>query len=117
MGTCRTQLSATVAPPPVHAGTGVPVTMDTMPVEGDEQMTGQTLESIRAEALFVSDVQRSDGLSADQVRAVVSNTVRRYGSRNLAALVATEYGEHPDIAVGRMSWALGTVRDAFPAAA
>jgi hypothetical protein len=78
-------------------------------------MTGQMLESVRAEALFVSDVQRSDRLNAGQVRAAVLRTVRRYGTRHLAELVAAEYGEHPETAVTRMSWALGTVRTAYAA--
>ena len=80
-------------------------------------MTRQALECVRAEALFVSDVQRSDPVTPDDVRAAVQRTVRRYGTRHLAAIVAQEYGEHPDTAVRRMSWALGTVRDAYPTAA
>jgi hypothetical protein len=80
-------------------------------------MTRQTLECVRAEALFVSDVQRSDPVTPDEVREAVRRTVRRYGTRNLAAIVAQEFGEHPDTAVRRMSWALGTVRETFPVAA
>jgi hypothetical protein len=117
--------SATVAQPVLHRTTGVLVTSHTTPSgtdpvdrdgdrEGGNGMTGQTLESVRAEALFVSHAQRSDELTADQVRAVVLETVRRYGTRHLAALVAAEFGEHPETAVRRMSWALGTVRAAYP---
>ena len=80
-------------------------------------MTGQTQECVRAEALFVSDVQRSDPVTPDEVRAIVRRTVRRYGPLTLAAIVAQEYGEHPDTAVRRMSWALGTIREAYPEAA
>ncbi len=79
-------------------------------------MDSRTLENLRAEALFVSDVQRSDQPTADHVRATVLYIVRRYGTRTLAALVAAEFGEHPDIAAGRMSWALGTVRQTYPVA-
>lgn len=111
----RNHPPATVALPPVHPGTGVLNMTDTTP-EGGTQMTGQTLESVRAEALFVSHAQRSDRLSAGEVRALVLDTVRRYGTRHLAAIVAAEYGEHPDTAVTRMSWALGAVREAYPAA-
>lgn len=77
-------------------------------------MNGESLESLRAEALFVSDLQRSDQLSVAQVRAAILGVVRRYGTRRLAAIVAEEFGEHPEVAVGRMSWALGTVRHAYP---
>ena len=80
-------------------------------------MAGQLTQSVRAEALFVSDVQRSDRITADEVRAVVRRTVRRYGTHDLAARVAQEYGEHPDTAVNRMSWALGAIRQAYTAAA
>ncbi|MDT4988379.1 MAG: hypothetical protein QOI74_2473 [Micromonosporaceae bacterium] len=75
------------------------------------------LECARAEALFVSLIQRSDPYSAAAVREAVRRSVGRHGSRGCAALVAHEYGEHPDVAVGRMSWALDTVRGAFPTVA
>ncbi len=78
-------------------------------------MSVMELASMRAEALFVSDLQRSDGATPDLVRAAVSETVRRYGPRGLAARVAEEYGEHPETAVGRMCWCLGTVEAAYPA--
>jgi hypothetical protein len=82
---------------------------------------GQSLECVRAEALFVSDAQRSEHLSADEIRATVRQTVSRYSTDDLAARVAQEFGEHPDTAVGRMSWALCEVRTsystAYPAAA
>jgi hypothetical protein len=75
------------------------------------------LECARAEALFVSFVQRSDPYSAVAVRDAIRQCVRRHGSRGCAALVAHEYGEHPDVAVGRMSWALDTVHEAFAVSA
>jgi hypothetical protein len=121
----RAHFPATVAQPVTHLTTGVLVTSHTTPSgtdpvdrdgdrEGGSGMTGQTLESVRAEALFVSHAQRSDELTTEQVRAIVLETVRRYGTRHLAALVAAEFGEHPETAVRRMSWALGTVRAAYP---
>jgi hypothetical protein len=78
-------------------------------------MSVQELASMRAEALFVSDLQRSDHVTPDVVRATVSENVRRYGLRGLAARVAEEYGEHPETAVGRMCWCLGTVEAAYAA--
>jgi len=80
---------------------------------GDAMM----VRTVAAEALFVSDLQRGDRASTDEVRAAVRRMVCRHGTRDLAALVAQEYGEHPDTAVGRMSWALGAVRQAYPSAA
>jgi len=76
-------------------------------------MTPQLLEHVRAEALFLSDVQSSESFSAERVRRAVMMTVRRHGPRGVAALVAEEFGEHPDIAVNRMGWVLGVVRVAY----
>ena len=78
-------------------------------------MSGEDIQSLRAEALFVSDVQRSDPLSPDDVRRTVSENVRRYGLRGLAARVAEEYGDHPETAVGRMCWCLCAVEEAYAA--
>jgi hypothetical protein len=77
-------------------------------------MSSDIIGCARAEALFVSPVQPSDCVTAELVRAEVSSAVRRHGSRGCAALVAYEFGEHPDIAVARMRWAAAVVRAAFP---
>jgi hypothetical protein len=69
--------------------------------------------SLRAEALFVSNLQRADAVSPSRVRAAVTQNVRRYGMRGLAARVAEEYGDHPETAVGRMCWCLGAVEQAY----
>jgi hypothetical protein len=63
--------------------------------------------SVRAAALFASDLQPSDRPTAARVRDAIrlSHTVHG-GQPGCAALVAAEYGEHPDIAVARMRWAL-----------
>jgi hypothetical protein len=73
-------------------------------------MTRQLLEHVRAEALFVSDVQSSDTFSTERIRRAVMRSVRRHGPRGCAALVAHEFGEHPDTAVNRMGWVLDAVR-------
>jgi hypothetical protein len=78
-------------------------------------MTPQLLEHVRAEALFVSDVQSSDPMSPERIRTAVMRSVRRHGPRGCAALVAHEFGEHPDTAVNRMGWVLGVVRSAYAA--
>jgi len=76
-------------------------------------MNPQALEHLRAEALFVSDVQCSDRLDSDLVRNTVMRTVRQYGPRGCAELVAHEFGEHPDTAVSRMCWVLSLVRRTY----
>jgi hypothetical protein len=76
-------------------------------------MDAQDVDAGLAEALFVSDVQRSDPLSPAAVRAAVRRSVSAYGSAGCAALVAQEFGEHPETAPVRMAWALGAVRQCF----
>ena len=80
-------------------------------------MTTLLTDDIRTEALFVSDVQRSQQPTAELIRAAVTATVDRLGPGGCAALVAQEFGEHPDCALGRMQWARHAVRTAFAAAA
>ena len=70
---------------------------------------------IGTEALFVSDVQRSQDPTEEVIRATVTATVDRLGRDGCAALVAQEFGEHPDCALGRMRWARHAVRSAFSA--
>lgn len=73
-----------------------------------------SFEAVRAEALFVSTLQCSDGPAAEQVRRAVATTLRQRGIRGCAAQVAGEFGDHPDTAVSRMRWALATVRSVYP---
>jgi hypothetical protein len=76
-------------------------------------MSPKTLECVRAEALFASDLQVSEQPSSERVRSAVMQTVRRLGPRGCAAAVAQEFGEHPDIAVPRMTWVLTAVRSVY----
>jgi hypothetical protein len=78
-------------------------------------MTALDLD-VRTEALFASDVQRSQHPTPESIRAAVTAMVNRLGVSGCAALVAQEFGEHPDCAPGRMRWARHAVRDAFNAA-
>lgn len=71
---------------------------------------------VRAEALFASTLQSSESPTADQVRRAVGATLRRLGATGCAALLAGEFGEHPDTAAARMTWALRTSELAFEAA-
>ena len=52
--------------------------------------------------------------AADQVRQAVTSTLRMLGSRGCATWVAGEFGDHPETAVPRMTWALAMVRGAYP---
>ena len=73
-------------------------------------------ETLRAEALFVSQLQASDLIDPKEVDAVVAQVLRRDGPGECAARMAYEFGEHPDTAVRRMRWARRIVRR-FPAPA
>ena len=72
-----------------------------------------TIEAVRTEALFVSDLQRSQQPTPELIRAAVTATVDRLGEARCAELVAQEFGEHPDCAIGRMQWARTAIRSAF----
>jgi hypothetical protein len=72
-----------------------------------------SINAARAEALFASALQRSDGPSAEQVREAVARAVREFGCRGCAARVAQEFGDHPETAVMRMHWVREVVDDAF----
>jgi hypothetical protein len=73
-----------------------------------------TIEAVRAEALFVSSLQSSQQPAAEEVRATVARTLRRFGVWGCAGQVAGEFGDHPETAVARMAWALATIRSAYP---
>ena len=59
----------------------------------------------RADALFASALQRSDEPTARQVEQAIDSAIRAFGDLGCAARVAQEYGEHPETAAARMSWA------------
>jgi hypothetical protein len=78
-------------------------------------MSGRIITDARAEALFVADLQRSDHPTPEEVkRAIRLALIRHGGSRNCAALVAAEFGDHPETAVVRMRWVLQVLRTAYP---
>ena len=74
-----------------------------------------SITAARADALFVSALQRCEEPSTEQVRHAVMATVRAFGSRGCAERVAQEFGDHPETAVARMRWALRVASDAFTA--
>lgn len=67
-----------------------------------------------AEALFASTVQASDQPTKAQVLAAIMTTVGKLSRTGCACVVATEFGEHQDIAVIRMRWALNVVAVVYP---
>jgi hypothetical protein len=64
--------------------------------------------TLEAEALFASQLQPSDRPNIDQVRAAINATRRDIGEDGCALRLAAEFGDHPEIAVDRMRWALRT---------
>jgi hypothetical protein len=70
----------------------------------------------RAEALFASTLQPSERASSAQVAAAIGTSLLAHGGEcGCAAAVAAEFGDHPDVAIARMRWALRLV--AAPAVA
>jgi hypothetical protein len=63
------------------------------------------ISALRADALFVSMLQRSDDPSTGQVRDAIAAAVHEFGGRGCAEQVAQEFGDHPETAVVRMRWA------------
>ena len=72
-----------------------------------------SIGAVRADAVFVSGLQRCDEPSAGQVRQAVAAAVRAFGCSGCAGRVAQEFGDHPETAVIRMRWARGVAREAF----
>lgn len=70
-------------------------------------------DDVRSEALFASDMQRSEQPTPELIRAAVVAAVDRLGPDGCAERMAQEFGEHPDCALGRMKWARHAVRLAF----
>jgi hypothetical protein len=61
--------------------------------------------TVRCQALFASTVQSSERPSWHRLQEAISQTVKRLGSRGCTAVVAQEFGDHPEVAVPRMRWA------------
>jgi len=76
-------------------------------------MQHPSVSALRADALFVSSLQRSDDLSAAQVQHAIATAVREVGSQGCAGRVAQEFGDHPEAAVARMRWARALASEAF----
>ena len=57
-----------------------------------------------AEALFVSDLQPSQTPSTQTISATIDRMIEQYGADGCAARMASEFGDHPELAVRRMIW-------------
>jgi hypothetical protein len=62
------------------------------------------VKDLAAEALFVSHLQPSECPSQQAVEQAVTAMILLHGSEGCAAEVATEFGDHPEVAVRRMNW-------------
>jgi nitrogenase molybdenum-iron protein alpha/beta subunit len=70
-----------------------------------------TVQDLAAEALFASHLQPSECPSRKTVEDIVTAMILRHGSDGCAATVASEFGDHPESAVRRMSWARRELAD------
>jgi hypothetical protein len=66
-----------------------------------------------AEALFASTIQESEHLTEDRIRAGVAEALERLHVNGVAAVMAQEAGDHPDLCHRRMRWAIRTVLDSY----
>lgn len=71
------------------------------------------VRAVRADAVFVSGLRRSDEPTVGQVRRAAAAAIRAFGSSGCAGRVAQEFGDHPETAVIRMRWARRVAREAF----
>ncbi|MGX6604837.1 hypothetical protein ACWKSP_22315 [Micromonosporaceae bacterium Da 78-11] len=71
------------------------------------------VDDARTEALFLSDLQPSQHPAGALVRAVVDVKLAWMSPAECAAVVAQEYGEHPQATADRMRWAHTAVVAAF----
>jgi hypothetical protein len=72
-------------------------------------MSPSNVTALQAHALFVSALQRSDEPSPGQIRQAVAVALYAHGGAGCAGQVAQEFGEHPEAAAARMSWARAAV--------
>ncbi|GAA5060855.1 Asp/Glu/hydantoin racemase [Thermocatellispora tengchongensis] len=77
--------------------------------------TAGILTAARAEALFAGSLSATTRPSREEATAAIRTSVRAHGgTRGCAAQVAACYGDYPDLAAGRMRWALATVQAIYP---
>jgi hypothetical protein len=75
-----------------------------MPTTTQLAVTRLNVDDARC-ALFASGLQPSDAPTAETVTQAINRAIRRLGVRGCVALMAQEFGDHPDAAAMRMGWA------------
>ncbi|SDY80607.1 hypothetical protein SAMN05444365_103540 [Micromonospora pattaloongensis] len=80
-------------------------------------MSRTMLFTARAEALCASSAPTGAALDRTAADAAIEEAVRAHGVRGCAAEMAYEYGEHPEITMRRMRWALELVNALYGPAA
>ena len=68
-------------------------------------MTQLDVINAQCEALFASELQQSDVITAAVVADAIRSTDLRLGNAGCLGRMAEEFGEHPDTAAERMRWA------------
>ena len=81
----------------------------TVELNREKPMSPSSVTALRADALFVSALQRSDEPSPGQIQQAVAFALGVHGRAGCAGRVAQEFGEHPEAAVARMCWARAAV--------
>jgi hypothetical protein len=66
-----------------------------------------------AEALFLSPLQESQHPTSAQIRDAVAAVLAVHRQPGIAASVAQEAGDHPELCQHRMQWALRMVATAY----
>ena len=70
-------------------------------------MTMTMTAAARSHALFVSALSESAPVECADLEAAIEEAVRaHHGCEGCTAEVAASYGDHPDLAVRRMRWAI-----------
>jgi hypothetical protein len=80
-------------------------------------MTTHTVDPVLCMALFVSDASQTSNLDNSAIRDTATGTLDRLGPDECYARAAEVFGDHPELAVGRMAWARETCSRAMTLAA
>ena len=76
--------------------------------------TTDILTAARAEALFTSPLATGSHPARAAVDEAIRVAVRAHGGvRGCVADVATEYGDHPEVAAPRMRWARAVIEQRY----
>jgi len=76
-----------------------------------------TVTDFTAEAVFASTLQPSQPVTPAEARAAITAAITRHGAHGCVAILAGEYGEHPETAANRMRFARELAATLTPAPA